>query len=223
MDIRKDFRKYAKGKGVKNGFLDSLERQYQNFVTPYILEERQMNVTQMDVFSRLMGDRIIYFSGEVTPEACDTVIAQLLYLASIDDSEIKFYINSPGGVISSGLGVIDTMDFIKPDISTICIGQAASMGSVFLSNGTKGKRYVLPRSEVMIHSAAGGFEGHTKDIIINLEHMKREEDILYHILAENCGKTVEEIRLLCDRDNWFYGSEAVDILHIADKVITKES
>lgn len=219
-NIITDFRKFALDKGVSRGHLDSIE----NFVYPSIVEERSsaMRAVEMNVFSRLMMDRIIYFSGEVTPDTCDVVIAQLLYLASVDDRDINMYISSPGGSIEHGLGVIDTMNFIQPDIATTCLGVAASMGAVLLSNGTKGKRAVLEHSRVMIHSAASGFRGHTADVEIEMEQLHRCQRDVYNILAKNCGKTYEEIKKLCDRDNWFIGVEAVEDLGIADKLLLRK-
>lgn len=222
MDISKDFRKFALDRGASRSGLDQMMSQ--NYIYPTIVEERAsaMRAVEMNVFSRLMADRIIYFSGEVCQESCDTVIAQLLYLASVDEErDINMYINSGGGDIDFGLGVIDTMDFIKPDICTTCVGLAASMGAVLLSNGTKGKRSVLNHSRIMIHSAAGGFRGHTADVKINMEQLVRAEDDCFNILAKNCNKSYDEIKNLCERDNWFIGSEAVDDLGIADRVLIK--
>jgi ATP-dependent Clp protease protease subunit len=145
--------------------------------------------------------------------------AELLYLDSVDNRDINLYINSPGGSVVDGLSVIDTMNFIKSDVSTTCMGMAASMGSVLLSNGTKGKRFVLPHSRVMIHSVASGFQGHTADVRIEMEQTERCQKDVYQILADNTGHTFEEMEKLCDRDNWFIGDEAVNNLHIADKVI----
>lgn len=220
-DITKDFRHFAIDKiGIKPTVFDDKIAKTKNFITPYVLEERQLNVATFDIFSRLMYDRIVYFTGEVNEASCNTAIAQLLYLSSIDDRDINLYINSPGGSVVDGLGLIDTMNYVQCDISTTCIGMAASMGAVLLSNGTKGKRFVLPHSRVMIHSVASGFRGHTADIKIEMEQTLRCQDDLYKILANNTGKTVEEIDKLCDRDNWFIGSEAVE-LGIVDKVLIK--
>lgn len=213
-----DFRKFATSNGVKATILDDQIKKQQNVLTPYILEERQLNVATFDVFSRLMYDRIIYFSNSVDSDTCNTAIAQLLYLSSVDERDINIYINSPGGSVVDGLGLIDTMNYINCDITTTCIGMAASMGAVLLSNGTKGKRFVLPHSRVMIHSVSSGFHGHTADIKIEMEQTMRCQNDVYNILAENTDKTIEEIEKLCDRDNWFIGQEAVD-LNIADKVL----
>lgn len=221
MDLEKDFRKFAiSNTKIRATVLDDKIKETKDFLTPYILEERQLNVTQMDIFSRLLFDRILYFTGEVNQATCDTMNAELLYLDSVDNRDINLYINSPGGSVVDGLSVIDTMNFIKSDVSTTCMGMAASMGSVLLSNGSKGKRFVLPHSRVMIHSVASGFQGHTADVRIEMEQTERCQKDVYQILADNTGHTFEEMEKLCDRDNWFIGDEAVNNLHIADKVIT---
>ncbi len=220
MDLEKDFRKFAiSNTKIRATVIDDKIKQTKDFLTPYILEERQLNVTQMDIFSRLLFDRILYFTGEVNQATCDTMNAELLYLDSVDNRDINLYINSPGGSVVDGLSVIDTMNFIKSDVSTTCMGMAASMGSVLLSNGAKGKRFVLPHSRVMIHSVASGFQGHTADVRIEMEQTERCQKDVYQILADNTGHTFEEMEKLCDRDNWFIGDEAVNNLHIADKVI----
>ena len=220
MDLEKDFRNFAiSNTKIRATVLDDKIKQAKDFLTPYILEERQLNVTQMDIFSRLLFDRILYFTGEVNQATCDTMNAELLYLDSVDNRDINLYINSPGGSVVDGLSVIDTMNFIKSDVSTTCMGMAASMGSVLLSNGAKGKRFVLPHSRVMIHSVASGFQGHTADVRIEMEQTERCQKDVYQILADNTGHTFEEMEKLCDRDNWFIGDEAVNNLHIADKVI----
>ena len=189
-----------------------------NHLTPYILEERQLNVATFDVFSRLMYDRIIYFTGVVNSDTCDTAIAQLLYLSSVDERDINMYINSPGGSVVDGLGLVDTMNYINCDISTTCIGMAASMGSVLLSNGAKGKRFVLPHSRVMIHQVSSSQSGTLADLEIELEQTRRCKNDVYKILADNTGRSFEEMEKLCDRNNWFIGQEAVD-LGIVDKVL----
>jgi ATP-dependent Clp protease protease subunit len=191
-------------------------------ITPYILEERQLNVATFDVFSRLMYDRIVYFMGTVNDDTCNTAVAQLLYLASVDERDISLYVNSAGGSVIDGLGLIDTMDYISCDVSTLCIGMAASMGAVLLSNGAKGKRFVLPHSRVMIHQVSSGAQGVLKDLEIELEQTRRCKNDVYKILADNTGKSLEEMEALCDRNNWFIGQEAVD-LGIADKVLAKNN
>lgn len=220
MDLIKDFRKFAIGNtNVKATVLDDQLKNPQGFLTPYILEERQLNVTQMDIFSRLLYDRILYFTGEVSRETCDTMNAELLYLDSLDHRDISLYINSPGGAVVEGLSVVDTINFIKSDVSTICMGMAASMGSVLLSNGSKGKRLVLPHSRVMIHQVSSSMRGTVRDMEIEFAETQRCKNDVYEILAKNTGHTFEEMEKLCDRNNWFIGKEAVEELHIADKVI----
>ena len=220
MDLIKDFRKFAIDKTkVRATVLDDQLSKPNSFLTPYILEERQLNVTQMDIFSRLLYDRILYFTGEVNRETCDTMNAELLYLDSLDGRDISLYINSPGGSVVDGLSVIDTMNFINSDVSTICLGMAASMGSVLLSNGAKGKRLVLPHSRIMIHQVSSAMKGTVSDMEIEFAETQRCKRDIYNILAKNTGHTFDEIEKLCDRNNWFIGSEAVDELHIADKLI----
>lgn len=226
MDIVTDFRKYALSKGVSMGYLDDFLRKVEDSrevknAYPGIIEERSsaMRMTEMNVFSRLMQDRIIYFSGEVNQDSVDTVIAQILYLSNVSkERDINMYINSGGGSVINGLALIDTMDFVPNAIRTTCIGMCASMGAVLLSNGLKGERSILKHGRVMIHSVSSGYEGHTKDIEIQVEQTRKCEKDVYSVLAKNLGKTYEEIETLCDRDNWFIGEEAVK-LGIVDKVI----
>ena len=222
MENLKDFRKFAlSNTNVSPSALDDIVKKQGNMLTPYILEERQLNVATFDVFSRLMYDRIVYFTGVVNDDTCNTAVAQLLYLASVDERDINMYINSPGGSVVDGLGLVDTMNYINCDVSTLCIGMAASMGSVLLSNGAKGKRFVLPHSRVMIHQVSSSQSGTLADLEIEIEQTRRCKNDVYKILADNTGKTFEEMETLCDRNNWFIGQEAVD-LGIADKVLTKE-
>lgn len=219
--IIEDFRKFAVDKtDVKPTVFDDVVKSTENSIMPFILEERKMNVTQMDVFSRLLFDRIIYFSGPVNEESCNTVIAQLLYLSSTDNRDINIYINSPGGSVVDGLGVIDTINFIPCDVTTTCVGMAASMGAVLLSCGAKGKRLVLPHSRVMIHQVSSGMQGVSKDLEIELEQTLRCKKDIYAILAENTGKPYEQIENDCDRNFWLIGKEAVDY-GLADKVLNK--
>lgn len=221
-NLTKDFRHFAIDKvGMSPSVIDDKIGKVNNHLTPYILEERQLNVATFDVFSRLMYDRIIYFTGVVNSETCDTAIAQLLYLSSVDERDISMYINSPGGSVVDGLGLVDTMNYINCDIATTCIGMAASMGSVLLSNGAKGKRFVLPHSRVMIHQVSSSQSGTLADLEIEIEQTRRCKNDVYKILADNTGHTFEEMEKLCDRNNWFIGQEAVD-LGIADKVLISD-
>ena len=220
-DLTKDFRKFAlSNTNARASVLDDQIKKANNILTPYILEERQLNVATFDVFSRLMYDRIIYFTGVADDDSCNTAVAQLLYLSSVDERDISMYINSPGGSVVDGLGLVDTMNYISCDISTTCIGMAASMGSVLLSNGTKGKRFVLPHSRVMIHQVSSGAQGVLKDLEIELEQTRRCKNDLYEILAKNTNKSFEEIERDCDRNYWLIDKEAVEY-GIVDKVLDR--
>jgi ATP-dependent Clp protease protease subunit len=220
--LTKDFRHFAIDKTKASpSVVDDVIKKQNSLLTPYILEERELNVATFDVFSRLMYDRIVYFTGVVNEDTCNTAVAQLLYLASVDERDISMYINSPGGSVVDGLGLVDTMDYINCDISTLCVGMAASMGSVLLSNGTKGKRFVLPHSRVMIHQVSSGAQGVLKDLEIELEQTRRCKQDIYRILSDNTGKPFEEIERDCDRNYWLIGKEAVDY-GIVDKVLISE-
>lgn len=217
--LTKDFRNFAIDKAnVKPSVLDATIK---NFTTPFILEERKMNVAQLDVFSRLMYDRIIFLSGEVTPESMDTITAQLLYLDSVEERDINIYLSTPGGDCYSGLQLVSVMDFIKSDVSTTVLGMAASMGAVIASNGAKGKRFALPYSRFMIHQPSS-FNGYNKftDSKIAFKEMESVRNDLYDVLAKNSGKSVEEIIQLCENgDKWYRGKEAVEAGFI-DSIIT---
>ena len=217
-----DFRKFAIDKA--NISPSVIDDKIENMVYPTIIEERDsaMRVSEMNVFSRLIQDRILFLSGQVDSLTMDTMIAQMLYLNSVDNRDISLYINSPGGSVVDGLSLIDTMNFIESDVSTICLGMAASMGAVLLSCGTKGKRFVLPHSRVMIHQVSSAQKGTLSDMEIELEQTRRCKQDLYKILAENCGKSFEQIEHDCDRNNWFIGNEAVSY-GLADKVLKKEN
>ena len=215
-----DFRKFAKDKGVSMSVFDDIVKDVNNSLTPVVLEERKMNVVAMDVYSRMLYDRIIYFGHEFNQDTCNLLNAQLLYLSSLDERDINIYINSQGGSVVDGLSSIDVMNFIPNNVSTTCIGMAASMGAVLLSCGEKGKRFVLPHSRVMIHQVSSGMRGTFSDMKIEMEQTERCRNDVYKLLADNIGKTFEEVEVLCDRNNWFIGQEAVD-LGIVDKVLTK--
>ncbi len=188
---------------------------------PYVVEQTGRGERSYDIYSRLLKDRIIMLSGEVNDQVASTIVAQLLFLEAQDpDKDIYFYINSPGGVITSGLAMFDTMNYIKPDIVTICIGQAASMGAFLLSSGTKGKRYALPNARIMIHQPSGGAQGQSTDIQIQAEEIQRLKDSLNEIMAENCGKTAEELERDTERDNFMSSKEAVEY-GLIDKVLVK--
>ena len=188
---------------------------------PYVLEQTSRGERSYDIFSRLLNDRIIMLNGQVDDASASVIIAQLLYLEGQDpDKDISFYINSPGGSVSAGLAIYDTMQYIKCDVSTICMGMAASMGAFLLSSGAKGKRYALPNSEIMIHQPLGGAQGQASDIIIHANHIKRTRSNLNKILSENTGKPIEIIEQDTERDNFMTASEAADY-GLIDKVITK--
>lgn len=221
-NITKDFKLFATDKGVSPSVVESVINKANNSLTPVVLEERQMNVTAVDVFSRLLYDRQIFFGHEFNSETCNLAIAQLLYLDSIDNRDINIYINSPGGSVVDGLALIDTMGFINSQVSTLCVGEAASMGAVLLSCGEKGKRFTLPHGRVMIHQVSSGARGTLADMEIELEQTRRCKQDLYKILAENMGKSYEEIEALCDRNNWFIGQEAVD-MGIVDGILNKKN
>ena len=188
---------------------------------PYVVEQTGRGERSYDIYSRLLKDRIIMLSGEVNDQVASTVVAQLLFLEAQDpDKDIYFYINSPGGVITSGLSMFDTMNYIKPDIVTICIGQAASMGAFLLSSGTKGKRYALPHARIMIHQPSGGAQGQSTDIQIQAKEIQRLKDTLNEILAEQTGKTTKRIEKDTERDNFMSAREALEY-GLIDKVLTK--
>ncbi|MBO5544327.1 MAG: ATP-dependent Clp endopeptidase proteolytic subunit ClpP [Oscillospiraceae bacterium] len=188
---------------------------------PYVVEQTSRGERSYDIFSRLLNDRIILLSEEVNDTTASLVVAQLLYLEAQDpDKDIQFYINSPGGSVTSGLAIYDTMQYIKPDVSTICIGMAASMGAFLLSSGAKGKRIALPNSEIMIHQPSGGSRGQATDIQIQAEQILKIKQRLNGILAANTGKTVEEIERDCERDHFLTAEEAREY-GIIDQVITK--
>ena len=188
---------------------------------PYVVEQTSRGERSYDIFSRLLNDRIIFLGEEVNDATASLVVAQLLYLEAADpDKDIQFYINSPGGSVTAGMAIYDTMQYIKPDVSTICVGLAASMGAFLLSAGAKGKRIALPNSEIMIHQPSGGFQGQATDIRIHAENILRIKENLNKILAENTGKSIDVIREAPERDNFMTAQEALEFGLIA-KVITK--
>jgi ATP-dependent Clp protease protease subunit len=188
---------------------------------PYVVEQTGRGERSYDIYSRLLKDRIIMLSGEVNDQVASSIVAQLLFLEAQDpDKDIYFYINSPGGVITSGLSMFDTMNYIKPDIVTICIGQAASMGAFLLASGTKGKRYALPNARIMIHQPSGGAQGQSTDIQIQAQEIQRLKDTLNQILAEKTGKKAKQVEKDTERDNFMSAQEAVDY-GLIDKVLTK--
>jgi len=206
MDYGKEFKKFAiKDQGINSMHYDKIV----SSVTPYIIEERQLNVAQMDVFSRLMMDRIIFLGTAIDDYVANIIQAQLLFLESVDSSkDISIYINSPGGGVYAGLGIYDTMQFIKPDVATICTGMAASMGAVLMCAGTKGKRSALPHSRIMIHQPLGGAQGQASDIEITAREILKLKDELYQIISKHSGQTIEKVHSDSDRDYWMKADEA---------------
>ncbi|MGN0173649.1 MAG: ATP-dependent Clp endopeptidase proteolytic subunit ClpP [Acutalibacteraceae bacterium] len=190
-------------------------------LVPYVVEQTSRGERQYDIFSRLLNDRIIVLSDEVNDATASLVIAQLLFLEGQDSTkDISLYINSPGGSVSAGLAIYDTMQYIKCDVSTICMGMAASMGAFLLSSGAKGKRYVLPNAEVMIHQPSGGAQGQASEIEISAKHILKTKERLNRILSENTGKPIEQIAIDTDRDNWLDAEEAV-AYGLVDKVMKR--
>ena len=206
MNYGKEFKKFAtKDQGISSMHYDKIV----SSVTPYIIEERQLNVAQMDVFSRLMMDRIIFLGTAIDDYVANIIQAQLLFLESVDSTkDISIYINSPGGGVYAGLGIYDTMQFIKPEVATICTGMAASMGAVLMCAGEKGKRSALPHSRVMIHQPLGGAQGQASDIEITAREIMKLKDELYQIISNHSGQSMEKVHADSDRDYWMKAEEA---------------
>jgi ATP-dependent Clp protease protease subunit len=213
MDVNKEFEKYAvKHRGISGATLHNYQTHFNpNNLTPYIIEERPLNVASMDVFSRLMMDRIIFLGEPINDYVANIVTAQLLFLESTDRSrDIQMYINSPGGSIYAGLGIYDTMQYITPEVSTITIGIAASMGAVLMCAGSKGKRTALKHSRVMLHQPYGGAGGQATDIQIMVNEVKKLKNELYEIIAYHSGQTFDKVKEDSDRDFWMTATEAKD-------------
>ncbi len=223
MMINDEFRKYAmKQCGISSMKMDNYVSMTRNYITPYIIEERPMNITQLDVFSRLMKERIIFLGVPIDDDVANIIQAQLLFLESQDpDRDIQIYLNSPGGQVYSGLGIYDTIQYIKPDVSTICTGMAASMAAVILCAGAKGKRFALPHSRVMIHQPMGGTQGQASDIEIEAQEIMKIKRELYDIIAEHTGKDFEQVWKDCDRDHWMIAAEAKEY-GLIDQILSKE-
>jgi len=221
MNHGKEFKRFAQGhQGISsmhlNDYVDSS-------MTPYIIEERQMNVAQMDVFSRLMMDRIIFLGTGINDQVANIVQAQLLFLESVDPKkDIQIYMNSPGGSVHAGLGIYDTMQVISPDVATICTGMAASMGAVLLCAGTKGKRSALKHSRVMIHQPMGGAQGQASDMEITLLEILKLKKELYHIVSEHSGQSFDRVEKDSYRDYWMTSEEA-KAYGMIDEVLTKKA
>ena len=223
MDYGKEFRKYAVHHLGLNGLkVDGIMTHTVENMTRSIIEERPMNFREVDVFSRLMADRIIFFGMQVDDNIANIVIAQMLFLESADPKkDILMYINSPGGSVYAGLGIYDTMQYVRPDVATVCPSLAASMGAVLLAGGAAGKRSALPHARVMIHQPSGGSQGTSKDMQVTMKEMLELEKDLYKILAGHCNKTPEQIEADSDRDKWFKSIEAKEY-GLIDEVLTRE-
>jgi len=224
MDYKNEFRKYAtKHKGISSLHLENFSSIYANYISPTIIEERQMNVASMDVFSRLMMDRIIFLGVPINDYVANIIQAQLLFLESVDaKKDILIYLNSPGGGVYAGLGIYDTMQYINPDVSTICTGMAASMGAVLLCAGAKGKRTALKHSRVMIHQPLGGAQGQASDIEITAREIQKLKKELYEIISTHSGKSYKEVWKDSDRDYWMTSQEAKEYGMI-DEVLERNS
>ena len=221
--MEKDFDRYARSEhGISSLTMHRYQSVCDAYINPTIIEERKLNVASMDVFSRLMMDRIIFLGVPIDDDVANIIQAQLLYLASTDSAaDISLYINTPGGSVSSGLGIYDTMQLIDPDVATICTGMAASMGAVLLCAGAAGKRSALPHSRVMIHQPLGGEQGQASDIEIAAREIVKVKNELYGIISEHTGKPLEQIIADGDRDYWMNSKEALEYGMI-DEILTKK-
>ena len=219
-----DFRKYATGHlGLSGMMIDDVMKTQAQYVNPYILEERQLNVTQLDVYSRLMMDRIIFLGTQIDDYTANTLQAQLLYLDSVDaGKDISIYINSPGGSVTAGLGIYDTMQFVSSDVATICTGMAASMAAVLLVSGTEGKRSALPHSRVMIHQPLGGVQGQASDIEIEAREILKFKKELYTIISEHSHTPFDKVWADSDRNYWMTAEEAKEYGMIDTVLIKKQ-
>lgn len=218
-NIDREFAKYARSEhGISS---TRTEKYITRSLTPYIVEERSLNVAQMDVFSRLMMDRIIFLGQAVDDQTANIIQAQLLFLQSLDTKkDISLYINSPGGSVYAGFGIYDTMQYISPDVATICTGMAASMAAVLLCAGARGKRCVLKHSRVMIHQTSSGTQGTARDMEISVQQVLKIQNELFQIIADHSGNTIEKIGELSDRDHWMTAREA-KTLGLVDEVLLK--
>lgn len=217
-----DFRNYAVNhRGIASLHVDKYTSAVNDYLTPYIIEERPMNITQLDVFSRLMKDRIIFLGVPIDDDVANIIEAQLLFLESQDsERDIQIYLNTPGGYVHAGLGIYDTMQYINPDVSTICTGMAASMGAVLLCAGAAGKRFALPHSRVMIHQPLGGAQGQASDIEIEAQEIQKLKKELYEIISHHSGKDYDQVWKDCDRNYWMRADEAKEYGMI-DEVLGK--
>lgn len=219
----KEFKKYAVGdRRLSSLTLDRYERATDAYINPTIIEERKLNVASMDVFSRLMMDRIIFLGVPIDDDVANIIQAQLLFLASTDSgADISLYINTPGGQVTSGLAIYDTMQLVDPDVATICTGMAASMGSVLLCAGAKGKRSCLPHSRVLIHQPLGGAQGQASDIMIAAKEIEKTRKELYDIISEHSGQPYDKVFADADRDYWMTAAEALEY-GMVDEILAKK-
>ena len=218
-----EFDKFARmHQGISSTTLSRYQSAVDAYINPSIIEERKLNVAQMDVFSRLMMDRIIFLGVQINDDVANIIIAQLLFLASVDPkADISLYLNTPGGQVSSGLAIYDTMQLIQPDVATICTGMAASMGSVLLCAGAKGKRSALPHSRVLIHQPLGGTQGQASDILIAAKEIEKLRSELFTIIAEHSGQPYEKVAADGERDFWMTAKEALEY-GMVDQILTKK-
>ena len=213
--VKTDFDKFALSKGIGSHLLNDYKAAY---VNPTVIEERQMNVTSIDIFSRMLIDRILFLGTEINEDVANIFSAQLLWLEQQSDKDITIHIASPGGSIYSGYQILDTMQFIKPEISTVCMGMVASMASVIASSGTKGKRFILPHARFLVHQPLGGTSGQCSDIQIKALEIQKLKEELTHILSQNSGQPYDVMEKMCDRDTILTAQEAVDYGFV-DKII----
>lgn len=222
MNYGKEFQKFAMSeKGISGLNLDYYQKHIEN-VTPYILEERELRATQLDIFSRLMMDRIIWVSGPVESQMASIIQAQLIFLETTDKKDIEMYLDTPGGSVLSGLGIRDTMNYIKPDVATLNVGMCASMGSILVSSGAKGKRSSLVFSKIMTHMVSHGIQGNVQDTRIGHMEAEKYNYMLFKILSQNCGKTFDEIYEISRNDKWFNSDEAKEI-GLIDNIVGLET
>lgn len=221
MNYEKEFQLYARDRGISSMKMHQYRAMTAEYISPTIIEERQMNVAAMDVYSRLMMDRIIFLGCPIYDDVANIIQAQLLFLESSDPTrDIQIYINSPGGSVSAGLGIYDTMQLIEPEVATICTGMAASMGAVLLTAGAAGKRSSLRHSRIMLHQPLGGAEGQASDIEITARQIIKTKQELYQIISEHSGRPIEQIERDADRDFWLTAAEAQEY-GIIDTILTK--
>ncbi len=223
MNVGEEFKKYAtKHLGISSMTMHQYESMHNSYISPTIIEERRMNVASMDVFSRLMMDRIIFLGTGIDDHVSNIIQGQLLFLESVDSSkDIQIYLNSPGGSVYAGLGIYDTMQLIRPDVATICTGMAASMGAVLLTAGAAGKRSALKHSRVMIHQPMGGAQGQASDIEITAREIAKLKEELYTIISDHSGKPYDQVWKDSDRDYWMTAQEAVDYGMVDEVLIRK--